>query len=193
MPQWQSITIPADGALDIAPMTGPGMRCYVLVAGGLQESEYLGSTATFTLGAFGGHGGRPLREGDVLTAGVDSGQRNGRPARVAIDEQPSIGHRWEVAVTEGPHAAPEFFTRADIDTLFGTDYTVHFNSDRTGVRLVGPNRSGPVATAARRGYPSNIHDNAMRWHFGIHRRHPDPPRPRRTLSRLRLSGHRGRR
>src|SRR6185312_14951550 len=40
VPQWQSITIPADGALDIAPMTGPGMRCYVLVAGGLQESEY---------------------------------------------------------------------------------------------------------------------------------------------------------
>jgi len=28
------------------------MRSYVLVAGGLQEPEYLGSTATFTLGAF---------------------------------------------------------------------------------------------------------------------------------------------
>jgi urea carboxylase len=161
VPQWQSITIPADGALDIAPMTGPGMRCYVLVAGGLQESEYLGSTATFTLGAFGGHGGRPLREGDVLTAGVDSGQRNGRPARVAIDEQPSIGHRWEVAVTEGPHAAPEFFTRADIDTLFGTDYTVHFNSDRTGVRLVGPKPQWARTDGGEAGlHPSNIHDNA---------------------------------
>jgi urea carboxylase len=56
VPQWQSITIPPDGALDFAPMTGPGMRCYVLVAGGLREPEYLGSTATFTLGAFGGHG-----------------------------------------------------------------------------------------------------------------------------------------
>ena len=94
------------GVLDVGTLTGPGMRSYVLVSGGLREPEYLGSTATFTLGAFGGHGGRPLREGDVLTAGADPGPLNDRPARAAIDEQPSIGHRWEIAVTEGPHAAP---------------------------------------------------------------------------------------
>ncbi|MDT5163092.1 MAG: urea carboxylase, partial [Mycobacterium sp.] len=58
--QWQSIGIAAGGVLDVGTLTGPGMRSYVLVAGGLQEPEYLGSTATFTLGAFGGHGGRPL-------------------------------------------------------------------------------------------------------------------------------------
>jgi urea carboxylase len=110
VPQWQSITVPPGGVLDVEMLTGPGMRWYVLMAGGLQEPEYLGSTATFTLGAFGGHGGRPLREGDVLTAGLDPGPLNGRPARAAIDEQPSIGHRWEIAVTEGPHAAPELFT-----------------------------------------------------------------------------------
>jgi urea carboxylase len=139
----------------------PGMRCYVLVAGGLQEPEYLGSTATFTLGTFGGHDGRPLREGDALTAGVDRGPLNSRPARAAIDEQPSIGHRWEIAVTEGPHAAPEFFTRADIDTLVGTDYTVHFNSDRTGVRLVGPKPQWARSDGGEAGlHPSNIHDNA---------------------------------
>src|SRR6202790_5226197 len=161
MPQWQSVTVPAGGVLDVAMMAGPGMRCYVLVAGGLQEPEYLGSTATFTLGGFGGHGGRPLREGDVLTAGVDPGSLNDRPARAAIDEQPSIGQRWEIAVTEGPHAAPEFFTRADIDTLVGTDYTVHFNSDRTGVRLVGPKPQWARSDGGEAGlHPSNIHDNA---------------------------------
>ena len=70
VPQWQSITRRRAAECSTSAMlTGPGMRCYVLVAGGLQEPEYLGSTATFTLGAFGGHGGRPLREGDVLTAG----------------------------------------------------------------------------------------------------------------------------
>ena len=137
-------------------LTGPGMRCYVLVAGGLIEPEYLGSTATFTLGAFGGHAGRPLREGDTLTVGDDPGPHElwpDRAARAAIDEQPSIGHRWEIAVTEGPHGAPEFFTRADIDTIIGTDYVVHFNSDRTGVRLgrpeaaVGPHRRRRGRTA----------------------------------------------
>jgi urea carboxylase len=164
VPQWQSITIPAGSTLEVGMLTGPGMRCYVLVAGGLAEVEYLGSTATFTMGAFGGHDGRSLRAGDTLTVGVDPGPHEKRPdrdARAAFEEQPSIGHRWEVAVTEGPHGAPEFFTRADIDTLIGTDYTVHFNSDRTGVRLEGPKPQWARTDGGEAGlHPSNIHDNA---------------------------------
>ena len=116
------------------------------------------------MGAFGGHDGRALRAGDTLTVGADPGPHEDRPdrdARAAIEEQPSIGHRWEVAVTEGPHGAPEFFTRADIDTLLGTDYTVHFNSDRTGVRLEGPKPQWARTDGGEAGlHPSNIHDNA---------------------------------
>jgi urea carboxylase len=164
VPQWQSVAIPAGGVLDVGMLTGPGMRCYVLVAGGLVEPEYLGSAATFTMGTFGGHDGRAVRVGDALAVGDDPGPHEGRPdraARAAIDEQPSIGHRWEIAVTEGPHGAPEFFTRADIDTVIGTDYTVHFNSDRTGVRLVGPKPQWARTDGGEAGlHPSNIHDNA---------------------------------
>jgi urea carboxylase len=164
VPQWQSVTVPAGSLLDVGPLTGPGMRCYVLIAGGVVESEYLGSRATFTMGAFGGHHGRAIRTGDVLIVGDDPGPYESRPdraARAAIDEQPSIGHRWEIAVTEGPHGAPEFFTRNDIDTLIGTDYTVHFNSDRTGVRLDGPKPQWARADGGEAGlHPSNIHDTA---------------------------------
>ena len=164
VPQWQSVTVPAGGVLDVGMLVGPGMRCYVLVAGGLLEPEYLGSAATFTMGAFGGHGGRAIRESDVLTVGEDPGPHESRPdraARAAIDEQPSIGHRWEIAVTEGPHGAPEFFTRADMDTVIGTDYTVHFNSDRTGVRLDGPKPQWARTDGGEAGlHPSNIHDTA---------------------------------
>jgi urea carboxylase len=164
VPQWQSVAVPAGGVLDVGMLTGPGMRCYVLVAGGLVEPEYLGSAATFTMGTFGGHDGRAVRLGDVLTVGPDPGpheSRPGRAARAAIDEQPSIGHRWEIAVTEGPHGAPEFFTRTDIDTVIGTDYTVHFNSDRTGVRLDGPKPQWARTDGGEAGlHPSNIHDNA---------------------------------
>ncbi len=163
-PQWRSVTVPAGGVLRVGLVSGPGMRCYVLIAGGLVEPEYLGSTATFTLGAFGGHDGRALAPGDVLTVGADPGphtERPGREARAAIEEQPSIGHRWELAVTEGPHGAPEFFTRTDIDTLFGTDYRVHFNSDRTGIRLEGPSPQWARTDGGEAGlHPSNIHDNA---------------------------------
>ncbi|MCV7225003.1 5-oxoprolinase/urea amidolyase family protein [Mycolicibacterium komossense] len=164
VPQWQSITIPADATLEVGRLTGPGMRCYVLIAGGLSELEYLGSTATFTMGSFGGHDGRALRAGDTLCVGADPGRHEKRPdrdARAAIEDQPSIGHRWEVAVTEGPHGAPEFFTRADMDTLIRTDYTVHFNSDRTGVRLEGPKPQWARTDGGEAGlHPSNIHDNA---------------------------------
>jgi urea carboxylase len=164
VPLWQSVPVPPGGVLDVGMLTGPGMRCYVLVAGGLVEPEYLGSAATFTMGAFGGHDGRAVRAGDTLAVGSDPGPHESRPdraARAAIDEQPSIGHRWEIAVTEGPHGAPEFFTRADIDTVIGTDYTVHFNSDRTGVRLVGPKPQWARTDGGEAGlHPSNIHDNA---------------------------------
>ncbi|HEX5143373.1 MAG TPA: carboxyltransferase domain-containing protein, partial [Mycobacterium sp.] len=84
-----------------------------------------------------------------------------RDARASIEEQPAIGRHWQLAVTEGPHGAPEFFTRAGIDTLLASEYTVHFNSDRTGVRLDGPKPQWARSDGGEAGlHPSNIHDNA---------------------------------
>ena len=37
VPQWQSISIAAGGVLDVGTLTGPGMRSYVLVSGGLRS------------------------------------------------------------------------------------------------------------------------------------------------------------
>ena len=66
---------------------------------------------------------------------------------------------WEIGVTEGPHAAPEFFTRAGIDELYAASYTVHHNSARTGVRLIGPRPSWAREDGGEAGlHPSNIHD-----------------------------------
>lgn len=158
VPQWRPVTVPAGGILDVGTLTGPGLRVYILVRGGLDVPDFLGSAATFTLGAFGGHEGRVLREGDVLVVGAAEG-RESMP--VPSEHVPAVGSRWEIAVTEGPHGAPEFFTRADIDTLYATDYEVHFNSDRTGVRLIGPKPQWARTDGGEAGlHPSNIHDNA---------------------------------
>ncbi len=43
-----------------------GQRSYLAIQGGLDLPDYMGSCSTFTLGNFGGHGGRALRTGDVL-------------------------------------------------------------------------------------------------------------------------------
>lgn len=157
--QWQSVRVPAGGLLEIGTVPGPGMRCYVLVEGGIAEPEFLGSTATFTHGMIGGHQGRALRESDRLSA-VGNGAAP-LLSRAPSQSRPSIGRHWELAVTEGPHAAPEFLTRADMLALTSTDYSVHFNSDRTGVRLVGPKPRWARPDGGEAGlHPSNIHDTA---------------------------------
>ncbi|MFG3519527.1 5-oxoprolinase/urea amidolyase family protein [Nocardia nova] len=156
--QWRTVEVPAGGTLDIGAVQGPGMRTYVLFAGGLDLPDYLGSAATFTLGRFGGGTGAALRAGDRLPLGEATGPIG---AGVPMAEQPVLTRRWELAVTEGPHGAPEFFTRADIDTILGTDYEVHFNSDRTGVRLIGPKPHWARSDGGEAGlHPSNIHDTA---------------------------------
>src|SRR4029450_10928531 len=74
---------------------------------------------------------------------------------------PKYGKQWSIAVTPGPHAAPDFFTDADIRAFYDADWEVHYNSSRTGVRLIGPKPTWARADGGEAGlHPSNIHDNA---------------------------------
>jgi len=153
--QWEPIVVPAAGTLDVGEVGELGMRVYVLIAGGLDVPKYLGSRATFTLGGFGGHGGRPLRDGDVLPLGVTP--LDGRPSPTV--QRPGFAHDWTLEVLEGPHAAPDFFTAASIEAFYDGRWEVHFNSARTGVRLVGPSPEWARSDGGEAGlHPSNIHD-----------------------------------
>jgi urea carboxylase len=158
-PMWEPIVVPSGGVLDVGAAETAGLRTYVLVAGGFDVPTYLGSASTFTLGRFGGHGGRPLVTGDVLRPAAATPLE---PAGAVPPElRPAMPSEWELAVTEGPHGAPEFFTRNDIDSLFNAGYLVHFNSARTGVRLQGPRPEWARPDGGEAGlHPSNIHDNA---------------------------------
>jgi urea carboxylase len=156
--RWQPVAVPAGGVLDVGTIDGLGLRSYVLFAGGLDVPDYLGSAATFTLGCFGGHGGRALRGGDVLSACTQPDDAP-PPRMVPEPERSPLTGEWEVAVVEGPHAAPEFFTSADIESFYAHPWEVHFNSDRTGVRLVGPRPVWARPDGGDAGlHPSNIHD-----------------------------------
>jgi urea carboxylase len=158
---WEPVSVPSGATLDVGRLEGPGLRAYICVAGGLDVPEHLGSAATFTLGRFGGHGGRAVRPGDVLRAGTDaSGERPERAlAPVPADDRPELVGAWEIGVTEGPHAAPEFFTRGDMEAFYATAWKVHFNSSRTGVRLLGPRPRWARQDGGEAGlHPSNIHD-----------------------------------
>ncbi|HWH95977.1 MAG TPA: urea carboxylase [Baekduia sp.] len=160
VPRYEPVAVPAGATLDVGTTDGRGLRMYVLIAGGLDVPAFLGSAATFTLGQFGGHGGRALRPGDVLVpGGAATGEPCRRPTVIGPAERPPLTHAWRIGVTEGPHAAPEFFTHEDVEGFYATDWEVHFNSARTGVRLVGPRPTWARQDGGDAGlHPSNIHD-----------------------------------
>ncbi len=140
--------------LALGSRSGPGLRGYVLVQGGFDVGEVLGSASTFTLGGFGGHGGRELRTGDVLRL------HGSLPlANLVTEAPPELTNSWELAVIDGPHAAPDFVTEAGIEAFYATDWQVHHHSSRTGVRLVGPAIEWARADGGEAGlHPSNVHD-----------------------------------
>ncbi|WP_062204057.1 5-oxoprolinase/urea amidolyase family protein [Demequina salsinemoris] len=155
-PMWEPLHLRAGAVLDVGKVEG-GLRTYVLVRGGIDVPQHLGSRATFTLGRFGGHAGRALLAGDVLPLGGSATQGPGRI--VPVEARPAIGSAWEIGVLDGPHSAPDFFDPADIEAIFEAEYQVHYNSDRTGVRLVGPKPAWARPDGGEAGlHPSNIHD-----------------------------------
>jgi urea carboxylase len=162
---WRGIAVKRDSVLKIGATEGAGQRSYLAVQGGFDVPRYMGSRATFTLGQFGGHAGRALRNGDVLRVGpaVESAA-HGRVALSVKIVPPALRgayvNHWKIAVLNGPQGAPDFFTAEDIATLFATDWEVHYNSSRTGVRLIGPKPTWARRDGGEAGlHPSNIHDN----------------------------------
>ncbi|WP_439815076.1 urea carboxylase [Zavarzinia sp. CC-PAN008] len=158
VPHGRALAVAAGQVLVLGTVQGAGQRTYLAVRGGFEAAQYLGSRATFGLGKFGGHGSGAVRTGDLLRLGDEVNAAGPPETGLAL---PDLPRHWELAVRYGPHGAPDFFTEQDITTLFETDYEVHFNSDRTGVRLIGPPPQWARTDGGEAGlHPSNIHDNA---------------------------------
>jgi len=146
--------------LKIGRIKGPGLRAYLSVRGGIEAPVYLGSRSTFTLGGFGGPAGRALAAGDVLHIGACAKTEGPGPS-LSEGERPLLDRTWKLAVLPGPHGAPDFFTRDDIAMIETAEWKVHYNSNRTGVRLIGPKPAWARRDGGEAGlHPSNIHDNA---------------------------------
>lgn len=157
--QNQAILVKAGQQLKSKVIKNLGQRAYLAVLGGFEVPDYMGSKTTFSLGGFGGHGGRLLRAGDALHLG------NTVPADAEVATLPKallpvLQNQVEISVIYGPQGSPDFFTEKDIDTFFSSEWEVHYNSSRTGVRLIGPKPEWARADGGEAGlHPSNIHDN----------------------------------
>lgn len=161
---WQPLTVNAGQTLALG-RAQRGCRCYLAIRNGFDVPEYLGSRSTFSLGQFGGHAGRTLRVADMLPVSQPALAACTTPAPVSAPQAlspsliPEYGSEWQIGVLYGPHGAPDFFTQAAIDEFFASDWQVHYNSNRLGVRLVGPKPDWTRANGGEAGlHPSNVHD-----------------------------------
>ncbi len=111
------------------------MRTYLLVKGGIDVPKIMGSSSTFCDGKFGGHNGR-IENGDVLHLAEDCQADNFN----SFDGKyiPKIDNTWTIGVLPGPQPTYEYLKPEYLDTLTSSEYTVNFNSARTGIRLNGP-------------------------------------------------------
>jgi urea carboxylase len=160
VPRWRTVLIPGGSVLEMGSAQGAGARAYLAVSGGIEAPPYLASRSTFILGKFGGQSGRALRAGDILHVN-DPHINSQETYELSEGLVPQYGNEWEIGVLYGPHGAPDFFTSDDIDVFFSAAWKVHYNSDRTGVRLIGPKPRWARKDGGEAGlHPSNIHDNA---------------------------------
>lgn len=153
---WRTILVRAGQVLDMGRVEA-GCRAYLAVAGGFDVPVYLGSRSTFALGQFGGHGGRPIRTGDMLALGTAVSAV--AMLEVPLPMIPPYPQHWTIGVLYGPHGAPDFFAPEFINRFFSTDWEVHYNSNRLGIRLMGPRPVWARSDGGEAGlHPSNIHD-----------------------------------
>lgn len=164
MPLWQPVTVKRGQTLSLG-RAKTGCRAYLAVRNGFDVPEYLGSRSTFALGQFGGHAGRTLKVADLLP--VSRPELNActtpapvsEPQALAASLVPEYGDSWRIGVLYGPHGAPDFFSQKSIDDFFASEWQVHYNSNRLGVRLVGPKPEWTRPDGGEAGlHPSNVHD-----------------------------------
>lgn len=165
VPLWSPIYIKRGDKLSIGKLKS-GCRAYLAIRGGIDVTEYLGSRSTFALGNLGGYNGRVLKFGDVLFLGQPELASCTLPTPVSEPTEipksliPKYENQiWEVGVTCGPHGSPDFFKEESIAEFFSETWKIHYNSNRFGIRLIGPKPKWARVDGGEAGlHPSNAHD-----------------------------------
>jgi len=159
VPMWQSLAVRADQVLELGPAT-VGARSYIAMAGGIDTPPVLGSRSTFHMAGVGGVDGYAIKAGQT----VPIGQGAGKPGLVVLDEArpPIVPTRmWQIAVVLGPN--DDWIDDAAHRRFFSADWTLLAKSNRTGMRLNGPEFTFTARATNKRPEhgedPSNILDH----------------------------------
>ena len=135
-PLWGSYFVRSGWVIQLRKTAG-GMWAYLAIAGGFEATPVLGSRSTYLRGRFGGVGGRPLSEGDVLRS-VEAPRSMMETAGRALRTEavPSYGAIPTIDVI--PVSQEDNFAPGSVESLFASTFRVSGASDRMGYRLEGP-------------------------------------------------------
>ncbi|WP_133649561.1 biotin-dependent carboxyltransferase family protein [Paraburkholderia flava] len=132
-----------------------GMRGYVCIAGGIDVLPMLGSRSTDLAAAFGGLGGRALRDGDRLPLGAISSRHGLGPdapefgvkapewCKFSLAPEPlrrgrhPAGLAWAEPIRVLPGPEYDSFTEDAQQAFWSDEWVVTPNSNRMGYRLSG--------------------------------------------------------
>ena len=131
-PTCQAVAVHAGDRLTMGTASR-GCRSYIAFAGGLNVPVVMGSRSTALQNRLGGHEGRKLAAGDVLSTRPALLPQHPEQRRTAVRP---VGGDATVRVILGPQE--ELFTREGLDTFLTGSYTVGNDSNRMGCRLTGP-------------------------------------------------------
>jgi antagonist of KipI len=154
---WTPFEAKQKQVLRVGP-TRSGARCYLCVRGGVEVQLFLDSASTHILSGLGGHEGRALKKGDVLTIGPvnkNEQRRTGKNAcstggagtvgerRLSAQALKELQPRKVLRVTPGPQS--DWFSEAAKKIFQESTYRVAEESNRMGIRLQGATIPTPTS------------------------------------------------
>ncbi|MEA3124617.1 MAG: 5-oxoprolinase (ATP-hydrolyzing) subunit [Caballeronia sp.] len=165
VPMWETLNVRAGQVLTCGA-TRTGARGYIAVSGGITTEPVLGSRATFHMAAIGGTGNGALKKDDRVPLGEPTTPF--KRLRVAESARPPIDPALRTSATSkcvaamlGPNDA--WLDPHAINMFFESEWTVQARSNRTGLRLTGPEFTFSERAYSKRPEhgqePSNILDH----------------------------------
>lgn len=134
IPLWEVVSVDADQTLSVNFAT-EGARSYLAIAGGIDVPTIMDSRATYTLIGLGGHEGRELEAGDVLSVGDLGDEADTVGNAVESKHRPDYADESQIRVVMG--LCDYRLTDESKETFLNADWSVSPEADRVGYRFKG--------------------------------------------------------
>jgi len=137
VPEWTAVAVQAGQVLEFGPMQS-GARAYLAIRGGIQVPLVMGSRSTYALSRIGGLQGRTLAAGDALVVGDTSEPTREVRIGVSVPEDLRPVHHDQQVLRVVRGLCDHRLTTDALKHLYGSDYSVTPEANRTGYRFAGP-------------------------------------------------------